>query len=53
MVDFQIPIPGLARDFNNLTKEEKDFIPLKWGMLYNIYTRNNYRMSRIKIKMFL
>ena len=26
MVTFQIPLPGLARDFNNLTSEEKDFI---------------------------
>jgi hypothetical protein len=26
MVDFQVPLPGLARDFNNLTIEEKDFI---------------------------
>jgi len=26
MVDFQIPLPGLARDFNTLTEEEKDFI---------------------------
>ncbi|OIP33634.1 MAG: hypothetical protein AUK23_02785 [Deltaproteobacteria bacterium CG2_30_43_15] len=26
MVDFQIPLPGLARDFNTLTQEEKDFI---------------------------
>ena len=26
MVDFQIPLPGLARNFNNLNKEEKEFI---------------------------
>ena len=26
MVHFQIPLPGLARDFNTLTEEEKDFI---------------------------
>ena len=26
MVDFQLPLPGLARDFNVLTKQEKDFI---------------------------
>ena len=26
MVDFQIPLPGLARDFNSLTEEEKEFI---------------------------
>ena len=26
MVDFQIPLPGLARDFNHLTQQEKDFI---------------------------
>jgi len=26
MVTFQIPLPGLARDFNNLTAEEQDFI---------------------------
>ena len=26
MVTFQIPLPGLARDFNSLTSEEKDFI---------------------------
>ncbi|MGD0916173.1 MAG: hypothetical protein ABSB22_06930 [Thermodesulfobacteriota bacterium] len=26
MVQFQIPLPGLARDFNTLTEEEKDFI---------------------------
>ena len=26
MVDFQIPPPGLARDFNQLTQQEKDFI---------------------------
>ena len=26
MVDFQLRLPGLARDFNSLTKEEKDFI---------------------------
>jgi hypothetical protein len=26
MVDFQLPLPGLARDFNNLTAEEKTFI---------------------------
>ena len=26
MVDFQLPLPGLARDFNKLTKQEKDFI---------------------------
>ena len=26
MVDFQLPLPGLARHFNSLTKEEKDFI---------------------------
>ena len=26
MVDFQLPLPGLARDFNELTKQEKDFI---------------------------
>jgi len=26
MVDFQVPFPGLARDFNNLTEQEKEFI---------------------------
>jgi len=26
MVDFQVPLPGLARDFNNLTDQEKAFI---------------------------
>ncbi len=26
MVDFQVPLPGLARGFNNLTDEEKAFI---------------------------
>jgi hypothetical protein len=26
MVDFQIPLPGLARDFDTLTEEEKEFI---------------------------
>jgi hypothetical protein len=26
MVNFQLPLPGLARDFNELTKQEKDFI---------------------------
>lgn len=26
MVDFQLPLPGLARDFNTLTQQEKDFI---------------------------
>jgi len=26
MVTFQIPLPGLARDFNSLTSEENDFI---------------------------
>jgi hypothetical protein len=26
MVDFQIPLPGLARDFNSLTPQEQDFI---------------------------
>ncbi|MCK5139250.1 MAG: transposase [Thermodesulfovibrionia bacterium] len=26
MVDYQVPLPGLARDFNTLTKEEEDFI---------------------------
>lgn len=26
MVDIQIPLPGLARNFNNLTQEEKNFI---------------------------
>ena len=26
MVTYQIPLPGLARDFNRLTPEEKDFI---------------------------
>jgi hypothetical protein len=26
MVDFQVPLPGLARNFNNLTIEEKNFI---------------------------
>ena len=26
MVDYQVPLPGLARDCNNLTKEEEDFI---------------------------
>jgi hypothetical protein len=26
MVDLQIPLPGLARDFNTLTTEERDFI---------------------------
>jgi hypothetical protein len=26
MVDFQLPLPGLSRDFNELTKQEKDFM---------------------------
>ena len=26
MVYFQIPLPGLARDFNDLTEQEKQFI---------------------------
>ena len=26
MVDFQLPLPGLSRDFNELTNHEKDFI---------------------------
>jgi len=26
MVNYQVPLPGLARDFNHLTKQEKDFI---------------------------
>ena len=26
MVDFQLLFPGLARNINNLTEEEKDFI---------------------------
>jgi protein tyrosine phosphatase len=26
MVNFQPPLPGLARDFNDLTQQEKDFI---------------------------
>jgi len=26
MANFQVPLPGLARDFNNLTYEERDFI---------------------------
>jgi len=26
MVDYQVSLPGLARDFKNLTKEEEDFI---------------------------
>jgi hypothetical protein len=26
MVDFQVPLPGLARDFNQLTPQEKDFV---------------------------
>lgn len=26
MVDYQVPLPGLARDFNDLTKEEREFI---------------------------
>jgi len=26
MVDFQIPLPGLARNFNNVTDQEKEFI---------------------------
>jgi hypothetical protein len=26
MVDFQLPLPGLARDFKTLTEEEKEFI---------------------------
>ena len=26
MVNFQVPLPGLARDFNILTQQEKDFI---------------------------
>jgi len=26
MVNFQIPLPGLARDFNRLTQQEEDFI---------------------------
>ncbi|MCX5798561.1 MAG: hypothetical protein NTU90_03205 [Proteobacteria bacterium] len=26
MVDFQIPLPGLARNFNSLTPQEQDFI---------------------------
>src|SRR4030042_6133294 len=26
MVDFQLPLPGLARDINSLTPQEQDFI---------------------------
>ncbi|MBW2146470.1 MAG: hypothetical protein JRI22_05575 [Deltaproteobacteria bacterium] len=26
MIDFQVPLPGLARDFNKLTDKEKEFI---------------------------
>jgi len=26
MVNFQLPLPGLARDFSNLTTEEKEFL---------------------------
>lgn len=26
MVDFQLPLPGLARNFSDLNKEEKEFI---------------------------
>jgi len=26
MIDFQLPLPGLARDFSNLTTEEKEFL---------------------------
>jgi hypothetical protein len=26
MIDFQIPLPGLARNFHNLTEQEKEFI---------------------------
>ena len=26
MVNFQVPLPGLARDFDDLTAEEKDFL---------------------------
>lgn len=26
MVDYQIPMPGLARDFKSLTNDEKNFI---------------------------
>jgi len=26
MVDYQVPLPGLSRDFNNLTPQEEDFI---------------------------
>lgn len=26
MVHFQLPLPGLARDFNNLTEQEGEFI---------------------------
>jgi hypothetical protein len=26
MVDYQVPLPGLTRDFNDLTKEEREFI---------------------------
>jgi hypothetical protein len=26
MVDFQLPLPGLARDINSLTQQEKEFI---------------------------
>jgi hypothetical protein len=26
MVHFQIPLPGLARDFNDLTEQEREFI---------------------------
>ena len=26
MVDFQVPLPGLARDFNQLTPKERDFV---------------------------
>lgn len=26
MVDYQIPLPGLARDFKHLTREERDFL---------------------------
>ncbi len=35
MVTFQIPLPGLARDFKSLTSEEKDFIHYFYSIDHN------------------
>lgn len=38
MVDFQLPLPGLARNFNNLTEEEKEFIAYFFSIDLNCIT---------------